>query len=188
MKSAWRRIHTWFKRNVKEPPEPEYFVWGSGASERDIEQTASKLGVNLPDDVRESYQVYDGTNGKWVMESGYLLSLHEVLENWSMMKQGVEEGYFAAARPNPKGPIKKNWWNVRWIPVAHNGGGDYYCVDLDPAKGGSVGQVIKFDHETGPSHVVAATFGSWLASYATDLESGKFTFDPDLGSAKRVST
>jgi hypothetical protein len=51
-------------------------------------------------------------------------------------------------------------------------------IDLDPAAGGVVGQLLEFDHEVGPRCVLAPSFTAWLQRIATGLEEGKFVCDP----------
>lgn len=40
----------------------------------------------------------------------------------------------------------ENWWNEHWIPVFHNGGGDYICYDTKGIFTGNKGQIIEFWH------------------------------------------
>lgn len=38
----------------------------------------------------------------------------------------------------------ENWWNENWIPIFHNGGGDYICYDLKGIFTGKKGQILEF--------------------------------------------
>src|SRR5262249_2558784 len=82
------------------------------------------------------------------------------------------------ARPD-RGPIKRNHWNVQWIPFTHDSGSNYQCLDLDPLPGGNVGQVIDFDHEEGAARVLAPSFRAYLEAFADDLEAGRFKTNSD---------
>ena len=73
------------------------------------------------------------------------------------------------------GPIQPHNWNLRWLPVT-GGSGNHYCVDLDPAPGGTIGQIIWFEHDAGPIRVVASGFTAWLEQYASDLEAGRYSY------------
>jgi cell wall assembly regulator SMI1 len=57
--------------------------------------------------------------------------------------------------------------------------GDYLCVDMNPAPGGHVGQVIKIEAHLGPQEVLAKSFLDWLGQFAADLEAGKFEVSKD---------
>jgi cell wall assembly regulator SMI1 len=56
--------------------------------------------------------------------------------------------------------------------------GDKLVVDLDPAPGGSVGQVFEWSN-TGSTRlrVLAPTFGAWLAGLAAALSKRQFGLD-----------
>jgi cell wall assembly regulator SMI1 len=56
------------------------------------------------------------------------------------------------------------------VPVASNGGGDALCVDLAPAPGGAVGQVITMSHESGERRRVAGSFAELLRRLAEHYE------------------
>ena len=139
------------------------------------------MGLTLPADVRESYRLHDGSRDEYgILPWGYfLLPLPCVLDSWRAWKAQLDREPRDAAPTEPKGPIRPVYWNPRWVPVSHNGGGDHQCIDLDPAAGGRAGQVIQFSHEVGPLCVLAAGFGQWLQGYARDLEAGRYRFDKD---------
>jgi cell wall assembly regulator SMI1 len=108
-----------------------------------------------------------------------LLSLAEVVEQWGMWKRIVEEGTFDAIEPDCPPTVRKVWWNLKWVPFTHNGGGDHPCIDLDPAETGTVGQVVQFNHEVGAHSVLAPDLAAYLEHFAGDLEGGHYRFDPD---------
>ncbi|MEQ8854369.1 SMI1/KNR4 family protein [Gimesia sp.] len=184
---AWASIRTWYEANVKEPPYADFFDWGSPASDEAFETVEDAIMYRLPSDLRDTYLMYNGDNKMWVLPGGYLMDLDEVLTTWNMFKEPVDNGLFDDSDASPDGPIKQIWWNPFWIPVLHNGGGDYHCVDMDPAVDGVVGQFIKFQHETGPSHVLAPSFGDFVITFANDLASGKYEFDLEEGAVRSVA-
>src|SRR5262249_6127270 len=128
------------------------------------------LGFPLPEAVRESYLVHDGSNGLWICEQGFLMPLaapqsgrlagYGVLDLWRAMAQVGEA--MAAERSAPTGPIRDDWWNGRWAPLTENECGDMICLDFDPAPGGTLGQVIDWWHEQGATRVLATGFQEWL--------------------------
>lgn len=76
-----------------------------------------------------------------------------------------------------EGPIKPIWWNPLRIRVTDNRSGGGLTIDLDPAKGGTRGQVIHFDSVMGPTRVYATGWGEFLKQIATDAQAGCFVFD-----------
>jgi cell wall assembly regulator SMI1 len=153
-----------------------------GATPAAIAAAERRLGFALPEGVRESYAVHDGSGGADVMPHNVyglvdvpLLSLEEAIRDRQMWLDFLDRGAFR--EPRPRGPIRPEWWNRWWVPVTWDGGGDHLCIDLDPAPGGLAGQVIYFSHEEGPLEVVASSWRAFLAGYAADLETGRLRFD-----------
>lgn len=150
-----------------------------GANAEQIEQLESMLGVAMPEDVKQSYLIHDGSGGKWFLPAGELLSLRGIAENWYAWHDLIENGELDDSVAEPEGPIQPDWWNLKWFPVTHSGSGDHDCIDTDPAEGGISGQVIGFSHETGPERVLAVGFREYLSDYADRLAAGEFRFDAD---------
>jgi cell wall assembly regulator SMI1 len=56
--------------------------------------------------------------------------------------------------------------------------GDKLVLDLDPAPGGSVGQLFKWSNSGSlPLQVLAPSFGDWLAGLAEKLSKRRFSLD-----------
>jgi cell wall assembly regulator SMI1 len=174
IRNTWTRIENWYRAHV---PSEDFFL-SPRAENQDIRNVEQVIGIRLPKVVKESYRIHNGSDHHAVFEYGFhLLSLEDVLKSWEMWREHVKNGVFDGMTPNPQGPIKKDWWNLKWIPITHNSGGDHHCVDMDPDKGGVKGQVIKFSHEPGPQRVVGKSLELWLLDFAERLENGKLQFD-----------
>jgi cell wall assembly regulator SMI1 len=102
-----------------------------------------------------------------------------------MMKELHDIGEFAGRKPKPARGTQPVWWSPGWVPVADNGGGDYFCLDLAPGKGGVVGQVILFGHEGTDQRRVAKSLAAWLDKLARGFAAGKYVLDEDEGIAQR---
>jgi len=150
-----------------------------GASADRIEQLESMLDITLPDDVRASWMIHDGSGEKWILPGGELLSLRGIVEQWYVWHDLIGNGELDDSVAEPHGPIQPLWWNLKWFPVTNNGGGDHHCVDTDPAPGGEVGQIIAFGHDVGPECVLAGSFREYLLDYADRLAAGEYHFDED---------
>ena len=180
MEDAWCRIAAWFEANV-----PGGLHFRSGASPVQIKAVESRIGLDLPEDVRRSYRIHDGSNPMGTFcEDGCLLSLEEMARIWEELFK-PPASVSIHGHPTPIGPIKPVWWNAGWIPLTESGGGPCLCIDMDPDQGGSVGQVIRFWHEVGPMRVEAQGLGPWLVQYAADLTAGKYHLDHD-GEISRI--
>lgn len=177
--TLWKAIERWFLKHAG----PEYeleesdSVLGAPATEAQVSEAEALLGVKFPADVRRSYLAFNGSEDRWLLEHGVWSPLQGVCDTWSMLSEGIDNGNFAGLDSEPKGPIKPDFWNKKWIPIAENGGGDVLCVDLDPAKGGTVGQIIWRSHEVGPTRVLAPSLYAYLEEMAAALESKKLIYD-----------
>lgn len=79
----------------------------------------------------------------------------------------MPEGYDC----EPSGPIKGDeWWRLGWIPFCGDGGGDHLCVDLDPADGGTVGQVISMWHDMPNRDLTGTSLTDFIEIIAADAE------------------
>jgi cell wall assembly regulator SMI1 len=134
------------------------------------------MGVTLPDDVRACYRIHDGQD--WgadgyrlpFLHGGGWLSLKEMVADWRVWKSVLETGNLGDNRGEPDGPIRPYWWHPAWIPVATGGIGVTVCLDLDPAPGGSVGQIVEVIHDEPGRELLADSFTEWLEQFADDLE------------------
>lgn len=195
---SWDRILAWY--NAKTPPGT--LSANPGATERQLAELESLVGTHLPEDFQESYRLVDGTGRGWLLYHGSLLSLAQIAAEWQKYRKWwVEQGYFEGPAFRPRQlespEIKPVWWTTRRLPITDNGGGDPVMLDLDPASGGTRGQIIDTSHEVGPTSVLVrprrrvdqpylwdmgnetdpiAGLGTgmagWLAQIAYELESG----------------
>jgi cell wall assembly regulator SMI1 len=158
------------------------------------------MGVVLPSDVRACYRVHDGQRPVPMplrdrpdrqdvprfLYGEQWLCLDLMVEHWRIKKNLLEEGAFR--RPGqPRGPIRPDWWHPRWVPLTTDHFGYMKCLDLAPANGGRVGQVIYWCHDDPSRGVVALGLTDWLAGFADALEQGEYTTVPDKYGPSLVS-
>jgi cell wall assembly regulator SMI1 len=179
IKTAWQRISAWYDANTPEGT----LVLASGASEAKLVEFEKEIGFSLPDDLRASFALHNGTsNGGYLLHHGELLSLKQVLSLHKTYAQWqVEENWGLGPdyqTEDISGPIKPTWWSASRVPLTDNNG-DAVMADFDPATEGHVGQVIEFDHEVGPRRVFSPSFGQWLNDLAEGLENGEYIYYKD---------
>jgi cell wall assembly regulator SMI1 len=187
---AWGVIETWLAahapavRKSLRPPSDDVKV----------ERLQKKLRLTLPADFVASVLIHDGQKSEAehglfpapadvLPEPSYrLFTLTDVAREWAMMKELHDIGQFEGARkPKPARGIQNVVWSLGWVPIADNGAGDYFCLDLAPAKGGTVGQVILFGHENTDQRRVARSFAEWMGKLARRFQTGKIVLDEDEG-------
>ncbi len=183
--SQWRRLEAWATAN-----SPEMLSGlDAPATMGQIEALEAELGANLPADFRASLEVHDGEVGEarlW-LRGGLLLSLREISNVWRM-EGGTTESRIDNLSPADDeefvfdGPVKAYYHNPRWIPFMQLEGIRTWYLDLDPAPGGAVGQVITVDPDAGRWCVVATSFSDLLSDYVDQLEEGKASPDGDATS------
>lgn len=176
MQETWKRINNWLAANF---PQLQGDI-NSGADPEELNSLESQLLVNLPEDLKQSYLIHDGQKGYLSPMIGewQILSIKGILKEWNLMKELFDAGKLNA-ESNPIGSVKSVWWNIKWIPICSNGAGDLICVDLDPAPGGEVGQIITFWHMDATREVLSNNFQSWFDKYADDLENSKYRVEDD---------
>ena len=177
MDELWNRLKLWLQENA-----PELLATlQPGATKPQIAALEQHLGASLPDDYRAFLQLSNGqpADPRRRFYDGELLSTATVKEEWDVWKELLDAGDFDDYQSEPHEGVKDDWWNPRWIPFTHDGGGNHLCLDLDPAKGGKTGQVITMWHDSMERELVFPDFTAWLENLVDGLESGQIVFDCD---------
>lgn len=149
-----------------------------GANEKALSKLEKQIGNKLPDDVRASLSKYNGQKDYQCIYSTsshgdfFLLSTTEIASDWKVWKELVQMGEFDSQISRPDKGVSNDWFNLGWIPLFSNGGGDSVCVDLAPAKGGKKGQMILMDHESSARKRLASSFKEFLSHVADKVEDG----------------
>jgi cell wall assembly regulator SMI1/ankyrin repeat protein len=172
--SLWKRIKKALPAEVKKSLR-------KGATVKELKALETALGVTLPADFRASLRLVNGqdddVDGIFPPpndnDTDYqLVAVGHIRGEWQSWRKLVEMTEFQGRSSSPDPGVRDDWWHRGWIPFASNGGGDSFCIDLDPAEGGTVGQVIAMNHETGSRPVLAKSFAEFLALLAQRLEDG----------------
>lgn len=182
----WQRIETWMSNHA--PQSRQSLL--PGASETDIQLAETTMGIILPEDFKASSRLHNGGYTLDAVSNMEILSLKDIISDWQMYKELEEWGtwdemipyYFTKdviASGWQTGPIQPVWWHIRWIPFGRDRAGNCCCLDLIPAPGGYIGQIIDRDHETGPSRTLASSFRELLSNYANALETGEYVETDD---------
>lgn len=183
---SWEKIIEWGNRNA-----PEMLTdLNPGASEEQIAALEVELGQSIPADFRESLLIHNGESDGWpckvFADYGAYLGTEGILENWKQRKQiAAEIENYMDEMPDPEqqirdgiitveGPVQPKLFLKDWIPIMDSNGDVFWALDMNPAEGGSPGQVIAVDLEGCSWMVVADSFGSFIRDYAQALEDGAY--------------
>ncbi len=173
--AIWHKLEQWIQANA-----PELFeTLQAGASDSEIAWLEQQLGVTLPEDYKTFLGLCNGQSDE--SEAGFyggeLLSVKSVAFQWKVWKKLLDDNAFKGIGSEPDDGIRADWWNSRWIPFTHDGGGNHLCLDLEPADGGSVGQVITMWHDSENREVRFPNFTAWLGSVLSGVKAGEIVFD-----------
>lgn len=142
----------------------------------------AKIGVDLPDEFVEFYKIHNGQNFEAVGGFIYceqLLPITGVIDEWNIWKKLYDDKDFDDSQSSPAKGIKDDWWNPLWIPITSDGSGNNYCVDLDPAEGGKIGQVIRMWHDDAIRELVANSISEWFLQLIDEYAKGGYKYSDD---------
>lgn len=156
---------------------------GRGASPASITAAEKALGLPLPDDLRHLLSRHTGTDDGFVLPGWDLFSPDRIVSEWGVWEELRRTQFIPDGETcDPEAPILGDeWWRLGWIPFCGDGGGNHLCVDLDPAPGGTVGQIISMWHDAPERQLIAPSLTEFIEIIAKDAESGELVWDEEWG-------
>ena len=150
-----------------------------GAEAAELNALQNAVGQPLPDDYRALYQRHDGLNdeenaGNFFYGLQFLPLAHVRAD----FQQRREAAPYPLAHAGP-GIHLANALTPNWLALAFDGSHGWLRLDLAPAEGGHHGQVIFWDEEYETAFPVAPSVAALLATFATDLEAGRYHLHPE---------
>ncbi len=143
---------------------PEYYSeLNQPLNDLEIDILEENYQIKLPTNIRELY--------KW--KNGQKQNCYLALVNNSMflsLEQSLEIAKKNTAMIGLDFEIE-NWWNEKWIPIFHNGNGDYICYDLEGVFTGLCGQLIEFWHADYDRNVISPSIDIFIQTLNIYLES-----------------
>jgi cell wall assembly regulator SMI1 len=146
-----------------------------GADPSLLSEVEAEIGVALPALVRAIYLLHDGIGMPAFVDRksqpSFLLSLADAVAEWRLWHELLRKGMFDDTRVTvTDGAVRARWWSERWLPISADGAGNHYCLDMDPASGGQVGQVIGFWHDDGERNARARDLADYLVDEVDAVE------------------
>jgi len=148
-----------------------------GASSQALDRLERDVRQVLPESFRTAWGEHDGVAGE-LFTMLEILSTEQIAGEWRGLRDydGSSGGLEAIA----DGPVRALWTSTAWIPIVLIGGETrHFCLDLDPAPGGVVGQIIHASPKSEERRVVAPDTGAFLELVAAALRDGKYEEDGD---------
>ncbi|WP_437723469.1 SMI1/KNR4 family protein [Sorangium sp. So ce861] len=172
MRRAWKRIGAWLAAHA--PPIAADLA--PPATDEQIARLETAIGVALPDELAASLRVHDGQGpycgnpalGYWVA-----LSCAAIAELWAEYGRRIADGSPLHDKGVIADPgVRPRWWHERWIPIATDDIGDSLVVDVDPAPGGAVGQIVRYRHDAETRRLESPSLATWMGQLADEMEAG----------------
>lgn len=178
---SWRSIEAWFREHLPTglerlaPPVDEEAL---RRFERELGTDEGEFGVQLPAAFRAAWREHDGEElggSEYLFPMVQHLPLAAIVSERDQMNALLDEHYAGERNVAPAvGNVRAQYWNRRWIPFALLGGAsDFYCLDLDPPDGGTVGQVIHVSAKLWERTVVAPDLTAYFDDLAESLRDGR---------------
>ena len=187
-------LTNWFQLELPEVLED----LNEPANPTQISSLEEKLNLEFPDSFKELYLVYNGQKGKintGVFYGLEFLSLDGIYDQWKSWAEIVdtenEEGMKALSmfsKSHIDGQIKEIYANKKWVPFAHDWGGNFLGIDFDPDVNGISGQIINFGRDEDEKFVVANSFSEFIKWYARELNNGNYNIAQEDDGGKSFNT
>ncbi|MFD0823640.1 SMI1/KNR4 family protein, partial [Micromonospora zhanjiangensis] len=161
-----------------------------------IDAVEAALGAPLPPDFRASLAIHNGTDPGPTLPAAdpspvpltFLCDTDQIISLTRMWRDGfnpepdwddpqVWAHQVDEAMIGLSGPVRPIIGSPGMVVVGDMNGDVQWLLDLDPAPGGTPGQVVRVDVECSSWDVLAPSWADLLVRYAEDLE--LFATDPD---------
>jgi cell wall assembly regulator SMI1 len=170
LNESWGRVERWLASNAPR-------ILGSlnpPASDGELAAAEAAVGQALPSGLRDLYRRHDGMSVDENLGSLFFGMRFLTLSDAVADHAETDGSAFSIGAADP-GIVTGDTGAAIWVPFAAHGHRCRLCVDLSPAVGGTVGQVIFVDQDAlGVAILVASSVERMLCSFAEDLESGKY--------------
>jgi cell wall assembly regulator SMI1 len=173
---TWLGLEAWARSNL-----PGMLAELNGpAVPQAIARLETTLGFALPVDFRTSLGVHDGETGDGALldSGGQLLNVLAIGDDLELERRALRD-YPELTADKLSGPARRSLYGPRRVPIIDFNRDQLWLLDLDPAPGGQVGQVLMRDVEDGRLEVVAPSFAQFLSDYLHRLETGRARFAKD---------
>lgn len=118
----------------------------------------------------------------------YMMHWREILDTHKMLTKVSEDGDFDDLTPINDPDIKPLWHCAGWLPFATNGAGDFLCIDFEPAKSGTKGQVICVPGEMPERLVLASSMNEFFERLCDSYVKNKLYINEDYELRKETQS
>jgi cell wall assembly regulator SMI1 len=167
-----KRLYASLEAWLKEHSQPTYADLQEPVSAGDLKSLEAALGQPLPAELKEALEVHDGQP---YLDSYMLMPAARIQQRYQREMENVDKPAAAS-----DGTCREVVWSKGWIPFAEDGGQNFFCIDLDPGKNGTAGQVIRWERSAQRGQASKyKSFGDWLAAMTNACLEGKVDVDDE---------
>jgi len=163
-KLLWQRIFD--KGTSEEADFIEKLCLNHEATEVDFFMLEKALSVIVPNEMKSFYEIHNGQTWKFETECIFrnltLIPISDIIRAWRFLEDEFNIDNYRDLELESDEFVKPYFWNPKWIPIAENSGGDYLCLDTDPAEKGDFGQVLYYFHDEGFREVEAKSLYEFI--------------------------
>jgi cell wall assembly regulator SMI1 len=171
MQQSFEGIQRWLKGNA-----PKILgALRAPVAARDLATLASSSGT-LPEDLNALYRWHDGIDTKTVANLFFGMAFDPAA---AVVKRLQRIDARTALRYADPGIDPSYALATTRVPIGNDSARCSLCVDIAPAPGGRVGQVILIDEEFQVALKLCASVSELVSNFARDLEEGKYTLAED---------
>jgi cell wall assembly regulator SMI1 len=153
------------------------------STDAQLARLAKLFPTKLPRDFTQSLKVHDGLRGSYLgrlrlFDYYALLPVASIIAEYKCLCGLQAECPFGGSQAGGDPAVRNDaHWRPGWLPIM-DADGDKLALDLDPAPGGTAGQVIAWSNTGGrPLRVLSPSFAIWLACLAERLDKRRFRLD-----------
>jgi len=133
-----------------------------GANEKEILDLENLICQVLPVSYIDLLKTYNGEKRLGIMAGYGFLSIEEIKIQWDFFR--ISAGQREPESVYQKNKIKNELYSIKRIPFAHDGSGNFLCIDYDPASEGKSGQILYLPAgDPEPISVIADDFDAFLS-------------------------
>lgn len=147
-----------------------------GTDEGQLRQLAQKAGCELPEELLQLYRRFDGED--MAKNIGFLaglqfLPLQKVLSDLDFFRGADDELTAMGTKAISEAPM----CGLNWIPIAFDCSRAWLAMDLSPAEGGTVGQIIAVDYDMDYCWLLADSLDALFGRMTIWLQQGILTIN-----------
>jgi len=180
MRQQWDKLEKFMAEKT-----PNVFdVLNDGIEAHHWKELEEKIGINLPQDFKDFYAIHNGLShyeAPFFFSFGFLTQEHVIgeWEGWveflgEHTPEELVEDFDSETTSEMPEHVKAIYANKKWIPFAHDWGGNHIGLDLDPNPKGSVGQVINFGVDEDSKFVLADSFTEFINWLLKQIDDGNY--------------